>query len=85
MPDKSPTIDEQFAWNSAIEAAMREVVMQSLAIPPHAYPEDYARACRDCARRLALLKEPHPTPEQVAGVMIGLIAGAMLPDYLERK
>jgi hypothetical protein len=69
---------DELTWNATIDTAIKEVVMQSLAIPPHVYPEEYAAACMDCARRLARLREPRPTDQQVAVTVIGLLTEATL-------
>jgi hypothetical protein len=69
---------DELTWNATIDTAIKEVVMQSLAIPPHVYPKEYAAACMDCARRLARLKEPRTTDQQVAVTVIGFLTEATL-------
>jgi hypothetical protein len=71
---------DELTWNATIDTAIKEVVMQSLAIPPHVYPKEYAAACMDCARRLARLREPRPTDQQVAVTVIGFLTEATLPQ-----
>ncbi len=66
---------ESDLWNQAIDTAIREIALQSTSRHLQAYCPEYVVACKDCIRRLALLKEPHVTEQQIAEMMIGLLAG----------
>lgn len=62
-------------WNRAIEMAMREIALQATSRHLSAWSPEYVLACKDCIKRVALLKEPRVTEQQIAEMMIGLLEG----------
>ena len=69
---------EQITWNAAIDTALKEIAVQSMARHLPAYSPEYVAACQDCFRRLARLREPQVTAQQVAEMMIGMLSGDSL-------
>jgi hypothetical protein len=66
---------EQITWNAAIDTALKEIAVQSMARHLPAYSPEYLAACQDCFRRLTRLREPQVTAQQVAEMMIGMVVG----------
>lgn len=54
---------------------MREIALQATSRHLSAWSPEYVLACKDCIKRVALLKEPRVTEQQIAEMMIGLLEG----------